>query len=744
MFKYAIPIANIAKKNQMRARSLIIILLFTLAGLTMYGRPTRPGTYTITQPDGTTFMINVYGDEFFRIKTTPDGHAVVQDKDGWWCYASFDSEGNRSSSGHRVGKDSPSFPGSTIPYEKLREQAREKRRVCQLQDRPPLISRIIQKNGILTKADGKATKHGLVILAEYSDVPFQYKKEDFVNLLTQKGYSHNGATGCAKEYFDAQFGGMVDFDFDVSEIVTLSGPRAYYGANTQDGTDKRPGEMVKEACELADKEGIDFSLYDDDGDGVVDNVFVFFAGGDEAEHIEEEDYIWSHAWYIYSGAGIKLTLDGMIIDRYACTSELSIQPDGKDDIAGIGTFCHEYNHTFDLPDFYDTDYDEAGGWAAGMWISTSLMDGGNMNNNSNTPPYFNAIERELLGIAEPVMLENDGTYTLEPIHSSNTFYRLDTDTEGEYYLFECRSGDGWDEYIGGTGMLVYHIDRSSKYIKRWTEDNTVNAHQSHQCADLIEADSRNDGFASDRDYASAIRNISGIFFPYNSVTSLTPVSTPGLKFWSGRAGEISITGIRRNGSNISFSVVGFSDTSTPPTPRNIRSEVFMDAAIINFESSWAHSGNAVVKWGRTGQDSEETIVKPYESGKYSITLENLVPGNKTYSVEIWFEVNGIKGESLHTSFMTTKTAPVDWPYMFLGKSAANSDGTFDSGAKIALRVYNAAEAENIRWTFNGKTIVPGGDGYFTLTQSGTLKAFVSWEDGSQDIIEKQIIISNEE
>jgi hypothetical protein len=56
-------------------------------------------------------------------------------------------------------------------------------------------------------------------------------------------------------------------------------------------------------------------------------------------------------------------------------------------------------------------------------------------------------------------------------------------------------------------------------------------------------------------------------------------------------------------------------------------------------------------------------------------------------------------------------------------------------------VYNASDAEEIGWTFNDEEIVPEGDGYFTLEESGILKAIVSWEDGSRDIIEKKINIS---
>lgn len=725
-------------------KQAIAFIIFTLISLSISARPARNGIYTICQPDGTSFQAKIYGDEFYRIKTTAEGQAIIQDEDGWWCYAKFNQSGERNSSGYRVGASVPSnvlFESCNIPYDKLAEKARTKRQTAQC-NRLPLMKRLMQQNQVETKSGSQSvTKRGIIILAEFSDVPFKFKKNNFTDLLTKDGYSYNGATGSAKEYFDDQFEGRVQFEFEVSDIIKLPNKRAYYGSNDEDGNDKNPAQMVKEACEAAD-DYIDFSIYDQDGDGEIDNVFVFFSGEDEAEGFDEE-YIWSHAWWVKNGAGIRCTLDGKILNSYACTSELSVQNDKMEtDLTGIGTFCHEYSHTFGLPDLYDTDYDNAGGWAAGTWLKTSLMDGGNQNNVNNTPPYYNAIEREILGLAEPVVLKNDGAYTLTPVQT-NKIYRLDTDRDGEYYLLECRSNDGWDKYIGGNGLLVYHIDKTSTYIKRWQEDNTVNAYQSHQCADLIEADGRTDAI-TERTYMSAFRNISGIFFPYNSVNSLTPTSSPGIKYWSGQKGEISITDIQRSGKDITFNVVGHSGTTTPPTVMSYKTEVFMDAAIINFESSWAHEGPATVTWGRVGQGSNTTEVMPYQSGKYSVILENLIPGNKTYSVSICFKTNGISGNKTDISFMTSKEAPVDWPYIYIGKNKAKTDGSFVKGTKIALRVYNAQDAKNIRWTFNDEDIVPGGDGYYAIQENGSLKAYVSWEDGSQDIIEKKIYISGAE
>lgn len=731
------------KSRNMTARRILTILIFTIFCISAAARPARVGTYTVYQPDGTSFLARCYGDEFYKMKTTTGGHAIMQEEDGWWCYAQFDQSGERVSSGCRVGKDVPVnvlSQSSNIPRDILAEKAHSKRLTVN-SNRQPLMRRLMQAPQAETKSGSEAiTKRGIIILAEFSDVRFKFNKNNFIDLLTKDGYNYNGATGCAKEYFNAQFEGTVNFEFEVSDIITLANNRAYYGGNDRNGDDKNPAQMVKEACEAADA-NINFSQYDQDGDGVIDNVFVFFAGEDEAEGFDE-DCIWSHAWWVKSGAGIRCTLDGKTLDSYACTSELSLQSNGRTtDMTGIGTFCHEYSHTLGLPDLYDTDYDYGGGWAAGMWLSTSLMDGGNMNNVNNTPPYYNAIEREILGLAEPVLLEKDGAYTLTPVQD-NVIYRLDTDTDGEYYLFECRANEGWDKYIGGKGMLVYHIDKTSRYLDRWNVDNTVNAFQSHQCADIIEADGRTDAITEET-YYSAFGNISGIFFPYNAVNSLTPTSSPGIKYWSGTEGEISITNIQRSNGNITFNVTGFSQTTTPPTAMSIKTETFMDAAIINFDSSWAYEGAATVKWGRAGQEMKEVSVMPYEPGRYSIILEKLIPGNKTYTVNISYTIEGITSSSTEVSFMTSKESAVDWPYIFVGKRKANGDGTFKKGTKIALRTYNTSEAEAVNWTFNDSTIRPEGNGYYTIQESGVLRAHIYWTDGSQDIIEKKINVSEE-
>lgn len=104
------------------------------------------------------------------------------------------------------------------------------------------------------------------------------------------------------------------------------------------------------------------------------------------------------------------------------------------------------------------------------------------------------------------------------------------------------------------------------------------------------------------------------------------------------------------------------------------------------------------------------------------------------------EKNGLEGETSSISFITSRLPSVEWPYIYLGKGAAGM-GSLNYGSNIALRVYNASEAETIVWEFNGKEIAPEGNGYYTVNQSGTLRATVYWNDGETDIMEKIITVT---
>lgn len=719
----------------MRTIGIIPAFFILLLPVIMWAGPVGESNAVYYQPDGTSFSVKITGDEWLKIRTTEDGCAIINDNDGWWCYAKYDINGNIINTGYPVG-NAPAHvkaEAQLIPYEKLSQNA-AKRRHVDTESGLETLKRMKQQ--AVTTKSGRSTiqKRGLALLVQFSDTKFKFSKGDFVNLLNQKNYKN---TGSAKDYYEYQFGEGWEFNFDVSDIITLDYPSEHYGINDKDNQDTRPWEMVAEACRLAD-DHIDFSLYDQDDDGWVDNVYVFYAGLSESENTSQTNLIWPHQYYIYSGKGkIYLTLDGKKIDRYACSSEIS----GTNSLTGIGSFCHEYGHTFGLKDLYDTDYDDQGGWAPGVWRSTSLMDGGNYNNNSATPPNFNCIEREMLGLSQATMLEAGKSYTLEPIHKNGTFYRLDTDTDGEYYLFECRSNELWDKYIGGNGMLVYHIDKNLKTTigsysyNAWIQ-NQVNCVLEHQGADLIEADGRPELITS---IADLKKSITGIFFPTSRATSIGTEGAPQLTYWNGNVSNLAITGIKRSNTNIVFNVMDKSYVPGVPSVVNVEFTTFPDAVVITFEASdpGITDVRAVLEWRESDTDQEYEIVYPTHlgNGKYAYKIEGLTSGNITYETYIHFETEGAISATYKLPFMTKRKPSVNWPYIYISSAIINRH------EGLILHIVNTEKAAEISWSYDGKDITPDADYRFRPSKDGILKAEIAWPDGSYDTIIKKLTVT---
>ena len=341
-------------------KHILFALIALLAGFQLLNAiPAYPGKIEYVQPDGTKIVLRQHGDEFAHWTTDAAGRLVTLSADGYY----------RPAQGITVAE---------IVHQGLerRSAARQHRAARRASSSPIAIGK----------------KHFLVILVEFSNKQFSTSQDPnaaFTALLNETGYSVNGGTGSARDYYYDNSHGVFEPIFDVYGPVQLDNTYAYYGANDYSGNDKRPEEAIIDGCKKLD-EDIDFTRYDNDGDGKVDLVFMYYAGKGEADG-GASNTIWPHQWSL-SEAGKSLELDGMAIDSYACTNEVNGQ-DGK--MCGIGTACHEFAHAMGVPDFYDTDY-ETNGQAGGLFFF-SPMDGGSYNNNGRTPPYFNFEERMLLG-----------------------------------------------------------------------------------------------------------------------------------------------------------------------------------------------------------------------------------------------------------------------------------------------------------------------------------------------------------
>ena len=246
----------------MKYRFLIIAML--LYAFTVSAKPAKPGLLNLRQPDGTRVPAFLQGDEYGSVLISSDGYALTRDADGYYSYARYDSKGHKSSTFCHYGKPVASgilAESSNIPYDIIALNASRLRMQRNSEDRTSLK----------TKAGTSKNIKAVVILAQFPDLKFKYSDKSFENLVNK-----------AKAYFEDQYGGKASFEFVTSPVVTLPNSYAYYGANAGEVNDANAPEAIVEACRLVD-DAIDFNRFDNNGDGCVDNIFMFFAGPDEAE-----------------------------------------------------------------------------------------------------------------------------------------------------------------------------------------------------------------------------------------------------------------------------------------------------------------------------------------------------------------------------------------------------------------------------------------------------------------------------
>jgi M6 family metalloprotease-like protein len=485
---------------------LISILFITIQ---LQAVPAYRGSVLFKQPDGSTITIKLHGDEFYNYRTTTDGYLVDEDAEGYMAYAKVDEKGVLSSLNIRANEAS-------------KRTAKELQLLSTIQPVGDLssISQIAKQQKVasagktvIQKFPLSGSPKSLVILVNFSDKNFVTTdpKAAFTNLLNEEGYSTNGGTGSAKDYFRDNSGGKFNPEFNVVGPYTLPGTMATYGANSG-SSDKNARQMVIDACTLAAADGLDFSQYDTDNDGFVDNVFIYYAGYNEAEG-GPANTIWPHRWVL---ASYSTKFNGKIVYDYACTSEL--KGTSGSNMCGIGTFVHEFGHVLGLPDFYATN--SASHHTLYSW---DVMDYGPYNNSGRTPPNYSSYERFFTGWLTPSEISSSDNLTLNPLPSSNNAYlisqtgghNLDPENPSptEFFLLENRQKSGWDTYLPGHGLLVTRVyyDPSTWY------NNTVNNISTAMGVDIIEAD----GVATDG-------SCSGDAFPGTSkVTSYNPTSRAG-------------------------------------------------------------------------------------------------------------------------------------------------------------------------------------------------------------------------
>lgn len=565
--------------------------------------PAKPVKKTMQTIDGKSIVVTLRGDEHFSYYTDEGGMPFLSNAEG------------------KLERVTLDYVSETWTERKTLNLEKSHTRRAR-----SISPRRIGESGVTT---GK--HRGLVILMQFTDVQFvtPNPKETFNRFFNEIGYSDNGMSGSVKDYFLSQSYGMLDIDFDVVGPFTTKYEMAYYGAPSEYSNDVNPAGMVAEGVDAASKE-VNFSNYDWDNDGNVDQVFVVYAGYNQAQGADANT-IWPHEWSL-AAAGLTRTYNRKTINTYGCSSELMGNGRSyKGILDGIGTACHEFSHCLGLPDMYDTSEGNRN-FGMNTW---DVMDQGSYNNSSRTPAGYTSYERIFSGWMEPTEITSMTRINdMKPLATTPEAYILYNDAnKNEYYLLENRQPVGFDAGLYGHGLLILHVDY---HAGSWSS-NSVNTSADHQRMTIIPADGRTEGGTS---------SLAGDPWPGTSGnTALTNYTTPAATLYNSNVDGTKlmskpIDNISENTANNTVSFVVCRPELPVPSPDNGTEK----AGEVAFTVSWPAVNGAVgyelelTEMGRASENPSEALEHEFDfAGCVSKTVgfSDISSKLSTYGLSGW-------------------------------------------------------------------------------------------------------------
>lgn len=395
---------------------------------------------------------------------------------------------------------------------------------------------ILRKPGVVSKPAIPGNFKILTVLVDFSDNTASANAGDFDTLI------YVDINGTVNNYFKEISYGTLSINSPIwpSYLGWVRAPRPYfYYVNNNYGMGSYPNNSQKLVEDIVDAidASVDFSQFDNDGDTFVDGLIITHSGSG-AEYTGNSADIWSHKWQI--PARLK---DGVYVSAYTINPEYW---NSAGDIT-LGVYCHELGHIFGLPDLYDTDNSSYG---IDAW---SLMATGAWNGplyRGSSPAHPDAWSRIFLGFVLPVVPSNNqNNVSFAEVEMNPSIYKLmiDGPSLNEYFLVENRQLKGYDTFLPGDGLLIWHIDdnKPGNTDEWWPGSGNT----SHYKVALVQADNlweleRKSGYADNTDpYPGRMVNRN-----FSSSTS------PNSNSYSGTGTSVSVVNISNSGATMTADI----------------------------------------------------------------------------------------------------------------------------------------------------------------------------------------------
>lgn len=638
-----------------------------------------PYVNTITQPDGSKITLHPIGNEAIHYLETEDGFTLLKNNDGYFEYAKTDEAGNLVNSGI-IARDGQQMKANVLPH--LRYSAAQQNMLMQLHQQ-------LEPQEALNKAAGPypfpstGNRKILVVLVEYPDLRATIAKENFELLLNQPNY--NG-TGSFRDFFLATSSGKLDLECIVYGWVMADSGYLYYGRRNPNYGAAARQLLLGALKDANDSFNVDFSQFDNDGDGFVDGIILMHAGigAEEQSAPNANDYIWSFRSTL--PAAQRPTYDGVQVSAYGMFPEKRYNG-GAYSMVGIGVAAHEFGHLLDLPDLYSTQNNNEG---SGNY---SLMAGGPWLNNERTPCLNDAWSRIRMGWVTPTVISDTALYTLPfAVVDSDMVFRINTSVVNEYYLLENRQRKGFDVYLPSRGLAIWHINTNRARLLSEASNN-VNNDTSQLGVGLMQADgfrqlerNINRGDASD-------------LYPQSSNQNFTPTTMPASNL------HLKINGVRQPSNVAITDIKQLADSSIVfeygmNASASFTANRFSGCGPVNVNFTANPQGGDSYTWNLgDGQTATTRIVSKSfpKTGNFPITLYLYKQGNLIDS---------------NTQFINVLETPeIDYEWIR------------DTGNYVTF-IDKTLYGKTYAWTFTGDSVIRAYEANPTIKLSGPQKMMV--------------------
>lgn len=311
--------------------------------------------------------------------------------------------------------------------------------------------------------------------------------------------------------------------------TTLGWYRAGYVRSGMAMTTAAREMLIKEALLSFEAKGHDFSVYDNDGNGVIDYFVVIWTGPDNG---------WANFWWGYqtSFSGSNFSLDGKSFSNAKYSWQWESRPVGGPFYPYV--VIHETGHALGLPDYYD--YDATVGPRGGVG-GLDMMDATRGDHNAFSKFLLDWITPTVINIGRERMFLSPSATTAEAVIAMPEYDPLRP--FDEFFVVQNRWRSENDANLPGDGLLIWHVD--ARLTSAGTNFLYNNSYSDHKLLRLMEADGREE---IERGWSATAADY------YVAGRSLQPTGLPASGRYDGSASGLSVIAISPPAPGMTFTV----------------------------------------------------------------------------------------------------------------------------------------------------------------------------------------------